>query len=277
MVGFVSVVGGNGSVSGPSVSSRGRSSCSVGSVTQYRVRSGRVRVYSESNDEISEVERKPEPYPGYYKDLEKSGAADIAAAASPTKKERKVGGKKSLYRPDGRAYAPWMIGTLIEEPGEFAPVASKTDAKGKLAVDPQQQELAGVGLKSKMLGDELELSWSTGSEENIAGFSLQRRRGKDSVWEQLDDYKTSKDLKSKGVKGGDYSYLIPKPEPGTWIYRVSDVSENGAVNDLSQTLVEIESEEDQKKQKLALAVFVILAVIFAAIGFLSDPQSGYGN
>mmetsp|Transcript_9554 Transcript_9554/g.16540 ORF Transcript_9554/g.16540 Transcript_9554/m.16540 type:complete len:207 (+) Transcript_9554:1-621(+) len=191
------------------------------------------------------------------------------------KRAKKVGGKKSLYRPDGTAYAPWMVGKVNEDVSSFKAPASKTDAKGKLAIDPQQQELAGTGLRWRMLGDEIELFWSTGNEAGNQGFIIQKRRGKDDKWEKVSDFRTNTTLKSKGADGGSYSYLTDRPEPGNWVYRVSDEDVNGKVSDLSQTLVEIESAQESKKQQIALIVFVVLVVILGAAGFFYDPQTGY--
>uniref|UniRef100_A0A7S0T6E7 Uncharacterized protein n=1 Tax=Erythrolobus madagascarensis TaxID=708628 RepID=A0A7S0T6E7_9RHOD len=255
---------------------RGVSGGDCGRVRAMRGLVVRMMAEGEGSEEAgaSAAPMKKEPYPGYFKDLERSGGG---AVAEPKKKKReaKVGGKKSMYRADGTAYAPWMVGQVIEEPDEFVPIAPKTDAVGKMAKDPQQQELAGSGLKWKLLGDELELTWATGDETGNVGFMLQKRRGKSDKFELVDDYKSlPATFQSKGPAGGVYSYLGPKPEPGTWIYRVSDVAEDGTVSDLSQTLVEIESDEDSKKQRIAVIVFAVIALALFAAGFLSDPHSG---
>lgn len=43
-------------------------------------------------------------------------------------------------------------------------------------------ELSGQGLVWRMLGDELELRWATGSEEGNKGFIVTRRQGKTQTW-----------------------------------------------------------------------------------------------
>lgn len=248
-------------------------SVSTTTTTTRTPRASRAALRMQDSQDENGEQRKPEPYPGYYRDLAQSG---VQNTQDDTKREVKVGGRKSLLRPDGRPYAPWM--RVREEDLDVKPAEvkkSKSDAKGRLAGDPQQQELAGVGLRSRLLGDELELFWTTGDELGNKGFILQRRKGKSDKFEVIADYKTDPSaLKSKGSNGGAYSYLCEKPEPGTWVYRVSDEDENGAVSDLSQTLVEIESEEDSQKQRIALIALVVLVVIAAAVGFLADPQSG---
>jgi len=188
-------------------------------------------------------------------------------------KKGKVGGKKSLLKPDGTPYAPWM-GGLVEEPSEFKAKAPKTDAKGRLANDPQAGELAGVGLKGRILGDEVDLRWDTGTEVNNLGFKVMRRAGKSDKWEFVADYQTApSELQSKGSEGGSYTFIdSSNPPPGTWIYRVSDVSKEKKVNDLAQCMVDVEDSNDRSTQKVALAVLVVLGVVCVLLGVALDPQ-----
>jgi len=188
-------------------------------------------------------------------------------------KKGKVGGKKSLLKPDGTPYAPWM-GGLVEEPSEFKAKAPKTDAKGRLANDPQAGELAGVGLKGRILGDEVDLRWDTGTEVNNLGFRVMRRAGKSDKWEFVADYQTApSELQSKGPDGGSYTFIdSSNPPPGTWIYRVSDVSKEKKVNDLAQCMVDVEDSNDRSTQKIALAVLVVLGVACVLLGVTLDPQ-----
>lgn len=186
-------------------------------------------------------------------------------------KASKIGGKKSLLKPDGTPYAPWM---RVAEGSELKK-KPKTDAKGKLAKDPQEGELSGLGMGHKMLGDELELTWKTGKEEGNAGFIVSRRAGQSDQWEQVADYNTApSQLVSAGSDGGKYSYIVEDVTPGTWIYRISDVDKAGNASDLSQCLVEIQSSDDRKKQTIALAALIGLGVIMLVGGVLLDPLGG---
>ncbi|KAK1861084.1 hypothetical protein I4F81_003668 [Pyropia yezoensis] len=195
------------------------------------------------------------------------------APAPKKKKEKKVGGKKSLLKPDGTPYAPWM-GGLVEEEGPRKVKKPKTDAKGRLANDPQAGELAGVGLNGRLLGDEVDLRWETGTEENNKGFKVTRRAGKSDTWEFVADYQTApSELQTKGPDGGAYAFIdATNPPPGNWIYRVSDVSKDGTINDLAQCMVEVESSNARSTQTIALAVLVILAVGLVVAGLSLDPQ-----
>lgn len=222
----------------------------------------------------------PAPYPGYYDDMKRMGLTEEEARAQASKaraqsspvKSDKVGGAKSLFKEDGTPYAPWMANFPTDY--DTSVVKSRTDAKGKLAADPQRAELSGVGMSWKMLGDELELKWTTGNEEDNVGFIVSRRQGKTDKWEKLADNNTAPaELASKGPEGGSYSFIVADPSPGSWVYRVADTDKNGVVSDLSQTLVEIESEQDSQVQKVALVVLVAILLAALAAGLSLDPLS----
>lgn len=227
-----------------------------------------------------------EPYPGFFADMKRMGMTDEEARAqalkqmkqsNPVKSDR-VGGAKNLFREDGTAYAPWMADFPTEYSNKV--IKQRTDATGRLAADPQRGELSGVGITWKVVGDNdaLELSWATGSEDGNAGFVVYRRRGKSDNWEKLADYRSKPvELKTKGPEGGAYKFSVPDPEPGTWVYRISDVDTNNQVADLSQVLVEIESPEDSKIQKIALVGLLIILAIAFGIGVFLDPQSSLSS
>lgn len=42
-----------------------------------------------------------------------------ARAQGKSEKKKKVGGKASMYRADGTAYAPWMVGGIVEDVGSM--------------------------------------------------------------------------------------------------------------------------------------------------------------
>ena len=198
-------------------------------------------------------------------------ASKVAAQSKPVKSD-KVGGAKNLFKDDGTPYAPWMADFPTEY--DTTVIKSRTDAKGKMAMDPQREELSGVGISWKMLGDELELKWTTGNEEGNVGFIVSRRQGKTETWEKIADYATAPaELASKGREGGKYSFIVPDPSPGAWVYRVADIDRTGKVSDLSQTLVEIESEQDSRFQKIALAVLILILGVALAAGLSLDPMS----
>lgn len=226
----------------------------------------------------SDDDQVKEPYPGFLKDMKRMGMSEDEAIAqarkqtsqSDPKKGSKVGGTKTLFKPDGTPYAPWMADFPTEY--DSTVIKKRTDATGRLAFDPQLDELSGQGMTWKMVGDDLELLWATGDEEGAVGFVLYRRAGKEDDWKKVADYRDYPQLVSQGTKGGSYSFLIEDPQPGTWVYRVSDVDQNKNVTDLSQVLVEIDNPEDSKFQKIVLGALLAILAIAAVIGLSLDPQ-----
>lgn len=194
-------------------------------------------------------------------------AGDGETNAEPPATEPAADGR--LYREDGTAYAPWL--SDLPKPSAKK---KRPSATGKLASDPQLAELSGVGVTWRMLGDEGELCWNTGSEEGNLGFVVSRRRGRDGEWAQVADYKSAPaELSSKGPDGGAYSFLVRDLEEGSWVYRISDVDAAGNVSDLSQTLVEVESVEDSKGRIVALGVLVGVMLLALFAGLSLDPLS----
>jgi hypothetical protein len=255
-------------------------------VTRLRAAKG-VLALRAVQDEPSEEDLSPvkEPYPGYFRDMERMGIsreqavaqlrAQLAEKRPPS--DRKIGGKASLYRPDGTPYAPWMIGLVEEEPSKVSGQKTRTDARGRLAGDPQAQEIAGIGLRARVVDNtHVELVWRTESETNNAGFQVSRRRGKSAEWQAVADYKSAPDkLRSRGPQGGAYRFIDQPPEPsGTWVYRVSDVDTDGMVSDLSQVLVEFESAEERQRQLVVLAALLGTLVLIGVVTSMLDPLSG---
>ncbi|PXF43364.1 hypothetical protein BWQ96_06859 [Gracilariopsis chorda] len=221
-----------------------------------------------------------EPYPGFFSDMKRTGLTEEQAYAQAAKaqnqsnpvKSAKVGGVKNLLKPDGTPYAPWMVNVSPEY--DPTVIKKRTDATGRLAADPQSAELSGVGLSWKMLGDELELRWATSAEDNNKGFVVYRRAAKSDQWHKICDFRDKPaELASKGPQGGSYSFLVTDAQPGSWVYRVSDCDLNNNVSDLAQLLVQIESEEDTRVQKIALIALLIILGLAVFIGLSLDPLS----
>lgn len=82
------------------------------------------------------------------------------------------------------------------------------------------------------------------------------------------------ELASKSPDGATYSFIVPDPTSGAWVYRVSDEDGDGKISDLSQTLVDVESAEDSKVRTVALLVLIVVILAFLGYGFLADPLSG---
>jgi len=180
----------------------------------------------------------------------------------------------------GVEFAPWMkvdaekiaeAKKAREERKARSAASSKSD---QMLIDPQAAELgAGGGLKSKVLSEEeVELRWSTGDETGNAGFIIQRRKGGSNAFEDLESFESFAPLKTKGVSGGEYSYLDDTvPGPGTYVYRICDQDTTGARSAICQKLVEIEDASEQTQTLIIGGFIAVLAVALVAAGIASDP------
>jgi len=191
---------------------------------------------------------------------------------------------KRVYRgmrsSSGVEFAPWMkvdaekiaaAKKAREERKARSTAASRSD---QMLIDPQAAELgAGGGLKSKVLSEEeVELRWSTGDESGNAGFIVQRRKGGTNNFEDIESFATFAPLKTKGVDGGEYSYLDDTvPGPGNYVYRICDEDTTGQRSAICQKLVEIEDASEQTQTLIVGGFLALLAVVIVGAGIASDP------
>jgi hypothetical protein len=149
---------------------------------------------------------------------------------------------------------------------------AEQSVRGALLQDSTNQELSGTGLKSKIInGNAVELEWATGAETSgTKGFIVKRRAKKTADFETLASYESYGPLASKGPDGGLYRYLDENVSPGGYFYRITEV-DGATESDLSQCLVEIETQEEQKSQLIALVGLATIAIAAVAAGVLSDP------
>lgn len=181
----------------------------------------------------------------------------------------------------GVEFAPWMKidpEAIAKAEKERAARKARKAAASKvidpMQLDPQAAELgAGGGLKSKTLSEEeVELRWSTGDETDNKGFVVQRRGGGSNNFEDIGSYDRESNLRSKGPSGGSYTFLDDTvPYPGTWVYRILDVNEQGQMSNICQKLVEVESQSEQMQTLAVGAVIALLAGALVAAGIFADP------
>lgn len=199
------------------------------------------------------------------------------------KKTKKI---SNLRNAKGVDYAPWMNVSEEDEEKIRKIMTDKAVARrkrqeqekkvsGALLFDSQAQELSGVGLKSKVIGEDVELEWATNAETNTLGFEVKRRAAKTEDFEVIASYKDFGPLQSKGSDGGVYRYLDTTAGVGGWVYRITECESNGRTSDLSQCLVEVQTAEEQRG---AIIAAVSIGVLFAGLvvaGVLLDPNGGY--
>jgi hypothetical protein len=185
----------------------------------------------------------------------------------------------------GMEYAPWMNMTPEDEARIRTLAREKTMARkkrqmqeqnvrGALLKDSTNQELSGTGVQYKIIdGDSVELEWSTESEPNTIGYLIKRRQSKTNEFVTIASYETHPTLlSSKGVNGGTYRYLDENVGEGvSYLYRITEKEIDNEENDLSQCLVEIQSNSEKQTQLIATIGFVTLAIGTLAAGLLLDP------
>lgn len=205
-----------------------------------------------------------------------------------TKEEvRKMKRASNLRNANGVEYAPWMnitpeaeaeIKTMMKQKAEARRKRKDQEAgvSGALLMDSQAQELSGGGLNFKVLSDnEVELTWATNSETATKGFAIKRRQARTEEFEVIASYESWGPLASKGVDGGQYSYLDDGIAPGGWVYRVTECETNGSENDICQALVEVQTAEEQQGAVIAAVGIVVLGIAAVAAGIILDPVGGY--
>ena len=184
----------------------------------------------------------------------------------------------------GMEYAPWMNMSAEDEARIRSLAREKTIARkkrqmqeqnvrGSLLKDSTNQELSGTGLQYKVIDtDSVELEWTTDSEPDTKGYIIKRRASKTPDFVTIASYETYAPLNSKGINGGTYRYLDENVGTGvSYLYRITEKEGNGDENDLSQCLVDIQSENEKRSQLVAIAGFGLVAVAVVAAGLFLDP------
>jgi len=181
--------------------------------------------------------------------------------------------KKATFTKAVDKYAPWMTDQMAEfEAVDAARYAMRKGDGDVRSGDQREQELSGAGLKAKRMDDEVALSWFTSTEDDNIGFEIQRRPGGAEDWSAVANFEEFGALRSQGNNGGMYSFVDSSVTPGTWIYRVMDCSQDGEKSLLSQCMVEIPTERDEKVNMIAVSVIAVLGLAAVAGGYLIDPQ-----
>ena len=190
----------------------------------------------------------------------------------------------NLRNANGVEYAPWMniskeeeekIRIMMKEKAEARRKRQEQekDVRGNLLVDSQAGELSGTGLRGKIIdGNSVELEWATAREASTKGYLIKRRAAKTPDFETIASYETYGPLASQGPDGGIYRFLDQDLAPGGYFYRVTECEVSGAESDLSQCLVEIQTEEEQRGAVIAAVSVGAVLVGLALVAALLDPM-----
>jgi len=213
-----------------------------------------------------------EPYPGYFDDIARLGLTDEDVSGSSSMNPA------SMYGPDGKPYAPWMVGKVLENAPK-RPKKQRTQDEVDFMWEGRGAELAGAGgggLNARLIGDEVKLSFTVGKEENSKGYRITKRPGgsKDDAYELVADFLTPGANLNTGQLNGEYSYVDPGTTPGVWVYRVQEEDLDGKRTTLSQTIIEVQSNTDKVKTLVAGGLIVSLLGAATYLSFLADPMKG---
>ena len=200
---------------------------------------------------------------------------------------RKMKRASNLRNANGVEYAPWMnitpeaeveIKTIMKQKAEARRKRKDQEAgvSGALLMDSQAQELSGGGLNCKVVSDnEVELSWATSSETSTKGFAIKRRQARTEEFETIVSYENWGPLATKGVEGGEYTFLDDSVSPGGWVYRITECETNGQDHAICHALVDVQTSEEQRGAIFAAVGIVVLGIAAVAAGIVLDPVGGY--
>jgi hypothetical protein len=186
--------------------------------------------------------------------------------------------QRGMTSATGVEFAPWMK----VDAEKIAQAKKEREARkqrmanqraDELQMDPQAAELSGTGgIKSKVLSEEeVELAWDTADEAGNKGFIVQRRRGGEANFADLDSFDDFAPLRTKGPAGGSYRYLDDTAGVGTWVYRIVAVDDQGQKAAICQKLVEIDSQAEKSQTLIVGGLAASIFVVGAVLGTLADP------
>lgn len=116
----------------------------------------------------------------------------------------KAKARKMMFNENGVAYAPWVTrqineeaiieGLILKERG--GPVKKKTSILDRGEIESSE------GMKWRMNGDQVDLAWVTGVEDDNKGYIVEKRPSYGGDFQEVASFRDTPGLLSKGVKGG---------------------------------------------------------------------------
>lgn len=116
----------------------------------------------------------------------------------------KAKARKMMYNENGVAYAPWVTrqineeaiieGLILKEKG--GPVKKKTSILDRGEIESSE------GMKWRMNGDQVDLAWVTGVEDDNKGYIVEKRPSYGGDFQEVASFREVSQLVSKGQSGG---------------------------------------------------------------------------
>ena len=116
----------------------------------------------------------------------------------------KAKARKMMYNENGVAYAPWVTrqineeaiieGLILKEKG--GPVKKKTSILDRGEIESSE------GMKWRMNGDQVDLAWVTGVEDDNKGYIVEKIPSYGGDFQEVASFREVSQLVSKGQSGG---------------------------------------------------------------------------
>jgi hypothetical protein len=116
----------------------------------------------------------------------------------------KAKARKMMYNENGVAYAPWVTRQINEEAiieGLIMKEKGGTVKKKTSILDRGEIE-SSEGMKWRMSGDQVDLAWVTGLEDDNKGYIVEKRPSYGGDFQEIASFKEVAQLVSKGGSGG---------------------------------------------------------------------------
>mmetsp|Transcript_17730 Transcript_17730/g.17059 ORF Transcript_17730/g.17059 Transcript_17730/m.17059 type:complete len:129 (+) Transcript_17730:73-459(+) len=126
-------------------------------------------------------------------------------------------------------------------------------------------------MKWRMSGDQVDLAWVTGGEDDNKGYIVEKRPSYGGDFQEVASFREIPNLVSKGPQGGRYRYTDATSAGGSWIYRIMDCDSTDKKDMLCQCFVEVVTETESKSQGALAAGFAAFFIVAFAIGYQMDP------
>lgn len=165
----------------------------------------------------------------------------VPATSSPAeetaaeRRERlRIRARRMMFNEKGVPYAPWMVRRMDEEVSAceraiflyllhselfcneqelidlLIQQEDREQRRGKRKPVPRDGQIESNGdLNWKVVNGNVQLTWSTSAEDDTVGYVVEKRAAGVGQYQLVASYDDVSQLKSKGVQGGMYAFVVP--------------------------------------------------------------------
>ena len=126
----------------------------------------------------------------------------------------KAKARKMMYNENGVAYAPWVTRQINEEAIIEGLILKEKGgpAKKKTSILDRGEIESSEGMKWRMNGDQVDLAWVTGVEDDNKGYIVEKRPSYGGDFQEVASFREVAGLRSKGQSGGRYEWEVDRKE-----------------------------------------------------------------